>query len=70
MKFSMTNVKLIQSIWISIVIFLQVYVLTNEEEKGYMCRVLYVSWKFNACDEIGVFGRHMEKLGEEHANEC
>jgi hypothetical protein len=49
-KFGMNNVKLVKSLWLSIVIFLQVYVLTDEEEKGYMSRVLYASRKFDDCD--------------------
>ena len=48
-KFGMNNVKLVKYIWISIVIFLQVDVLTNEEEKGYMSQVLYASRKFDDC---------------------
>jgi hypothetical protein len=46
----MNNVKLVKSLWLSIVSFLQVYVLTYEEEKGYMSRVLYDSRKFDDCD--------------------
>ena len=46
----MNNVKSVKSLWLSIVIFLQVYVLTDEEEKGYMSRVLYASRKLNDCD--------------------
>ena len=49
-EFSMNNMKLKKSLWISIVIFLQVYVLTEEEENGYMYRALYVSRKFDDCD--------------------
>jgi hypothetical protein len=46
-KFDMNNVKLLKSIWLSIVIFLHVYVLIDEEETGYMSRVLYASRKFD-----------------------
>jgi len=46
----MNNVKPVKSLWLSIVIFLQVYVLNDEEEKGYMSRVLYASRKFDDCD--------------------
>jgi hypothetical protein len=46
----MNNVKPVKSLWISIVIFLQVYVLTYEEEKVYMSEVLYASRKFYDCD--------------------
>jgi hypothetical protein len=49
-KFILNNVKPIKSLWISIVIFLQVYVLTDEEEKGYMFQLLYASKKFDDCD--------------------
>lgn len=49
-KFSMNNVKPVKSIWLSIVSFLQVYVLIDKEEKGYMSRVLYASRKSNDCD--------------------
>ena len=45
-KYGMNNVKSIKSLWLSIVIFLQFYVLSDEEEKGYMSRVLYSSRKF------------------------
>jgi hypothetical protein len=77
-KFGMNNVKLVKSLWICIVSFLQVYVLTDEEEKGYMSQVFYASRKFDHCYgemvnisyAIGVVGRHMEKLGEEHGNGC
>jgi hypothetical protein len=76
-KFGMNNVKPVKSLWLSIVSFLQVYVLTNEEEKGYMSRVSYASRKFDVCDEmvsishaVGVVSRHMEKPGEEHGNGC
>jgi hypothetical protein len=74
-KFSMNNVKPIKSIWLSIISFLQVYVLTNEEENGYMSHVSYVSRKFDVCNEmvnishaLGVVSRHMEKPSEEHGN--
>jgi hypothetical protein len=43
----MNNVKPLKSIWLSIVNFLQVYALIDEEEKGYMSRVLYASRKFD-----------------------
>jgi hypothetical protein len=46
----MNNVKPVKSLWISIVSFLQVYVLTDEEEKGYMSRVIYASSNFDDCD--------------------
>ena len=77
-KFNVNNVKLVKSLWISIVSFLQVYALTDEEEKGYMSRVLYASRKFDDCDgemvnishAVGVVSRHMEKLSEEHGNGC
>jgi hypothetical protein len=46
----MNNVKPVKSLWLSIVSFLQVYVLTDEEEKGYMSQVLYASRKFDDCD--------------------
>ena len=49
-KFSMNNVKLVKSLWISIVNYLQVYVLIDEEEKGYMSQLLYASRKFDDCD--------------------
>ena len=39
-KFVMNNVKPVKSLWISIASSLQVYVLIDEEEKGYMSRVL------------------------------
>jgi hypothetical protein len=48
----MNNVKSVKSLWLSIVSFLQAYVLTNEEEKGYMSHVSYDSRKFDICDEI------------------
>ena len=75
-KFSMNNVKLVKSLWLSIVSSLQVYVLIDEEEKGYMSQVLYVSRKFNDCDGemvsishvVGVVSRHMTKPGQEHKN--
>jgi hypothetical protein len=75
-KFSMKNVKLVKSLWLSIVSSLQAYVLIDEEEKGYMSRVLYSSRKFDDCDgemvsishAVGVVSRHMEKLGQEHGN--
>ena len=74
----MNNLKLVKSLWLSIVNFLQVYVLTDEEEKGYMSQVLYASRKFgdfniemvNISYAVGVFSRHMEKLGEENGNGC
>jgi hypothetical protein len=50
-KFSMNNVKPVKSIWLSIVSYLQVYILTDEEEKGYMSQVLYASRKVDDCDE-------------------
>ena len=50
-KFGMNNVKPVKSLWLSIVSFLQVYVLTDEEEKGYMYLVLYDSMKFYDCNE-------------------
>ena len=50
-KFDINNVKMVKSIWLSIVSFLQFYVLTNEDEKGYMSRILYVSRKFDDCNE-------------------
>jgi hypothetical protein len=46
----MNNVKLIKSLWISIASSLQVYVLDDEKEKGYMSRVLYASRNFDDCD--------------------
>jgi hypothetical protein len=49
-KFGMNNVKLVKSLWISIVSFLQVYVLTDEKEKSCMSRVLYANRKFDDCD--------------------
>ena len=49
-KFSVNNVKPVKYFWISIVIFLLVYVLTDEKEKGYMSQVLYASRKFDDCD--------------------
>jgi len=74
-KFGMNNVKLIKSFWRSIVSFLQVFFLTNEEEKGYMYQVLYASRKFDACDEminishgVDVVIIHMTKQGEENIN--
>jgi hypothetical protein len=77
-KFSMNNVKLVKSLWLSIVNYLQVYVLIDEEEKGYMSRVLYASRKFDDCDgeminishAVGGVDRHMEKPGQEHGNGC
>ena len=74
----MNNVKLVKSLWLSIVTSLQVYVLIDEEEKGYMSRVLYASRKFDDCDRemviishaVGVFSRHMEKPCEDHGNGC
>jgi hypothetical protein len=62
----MNNVKLVKSLWLSIVSSLQVYVLIDEEEKGYKSRVLYASRKFDHCDGEMV----MEKPGEEHGNGC
>jgi hypothetical protein len=47
-KFDMNNVKLVKYLWLYIVIFLQVYVLTDEEEKMY--GVLYASRKFDDYD--------------------
>ena len=49
-KFDMNNAKPIRSIWLSIVFFLRVYVLTDEEENGYMSQVLYASRRFDECD--------------------
>jgi hypothetical protein len=49
-KFDVNNVKLRKSLWISIVSSLQVYVLTDEEEKAYMSQVLYASRKFDDYD--------------------
>jgi hypothetical protein len=77
-KFSMNNVKLVKSLWLSLVNALQVYVLIDEEEKGYMSRVLYASRKFDDCDVemvsishvVGVVSRHMEKRSQEHGNGC
>jgi hypothetical protein len=46
----MNNVKPVKSLWLSIVSFLQVYVLTDEEEKGYMSQVLCASRKFDYRD--------------------
>jgi hypothetical protein len=74
----MNNVKLVKSLWLSIVISLQAYVLIDEEEKGYMSQVLYASMNFDYCDGemvnishvVGVVSRHMEKPGEEHGNGC
>jgi hypothetical protein len=74
----MNNVKRVKSLWISILNSLQVYVLIDEEEKGYMSRVIYVSRKFDDCDgemviilhALGVVIRHMEKPGQEHGNGC
>jgi hypothetical protein len=68
----MNNVKLVKSLWLSIVNSLQVYVLIDEEEKGYKSRVLYASRKFDDYDGemvsishvVGVFSRHMEKPGQ------
>jgi hypothetical protein len=70
-KFSINYVELVKSLWLSIVNSLQVDVLIDEEEKGYMSRVLYASRKSDGCDgemvsishAIGVVSRHMEKLG-------
>ena len=74
----MNNAKLVKSLGISIVNSLQVYVLIDEEENGYMSRVLYASRKLDNCDgkmvkishAVGVVSRHMEKPSEEHGNEC
>jgi hypothetical protein len=74
----MNNVKLVKFLWLSIVSSLQVYVLIDGEEKGYMSRVLYASRKFDDCDgemvsishAVGVVSRHMAKPGEEHGNGC
>ena len=74
----MNNVKLVKSLWLSIVNSLQVYVLIDEEEKGYMSQVLYSSMMFEDCDGemviishvVGVVSRHMAKPGEEHGNGC
>jgi hypothetical protein len=71
MKFSMNNVKLVKSLWLSIVNSLQIYVLINEEEKGYMSQVLCDSRKFDDFDgemvnishAVGGVSRHMEKCG-------
>jgi hypothetical protein len=71
----MNNVKLVKSLWLSIVSL--VYVLVDEEENGYMSQVLYASRKFEDCGgemlnishAVGV-SRHMEKLVEEHGNGC
>ena len=63
MKFGMNNVKLVKSLWIYIVSSLQLYVLTNEEEKGYMSRVLYASRKFDDCD-----GKWSEQLVQNNQN--
>ena len=68
----MNNVKLVKSLWLSIVSSLQVYVIIDEEEKGYMSRVLYASRKFDDCDgemirishAVGGVSRNMEKIGE------
>jgi hypothetical protein len=46
----MNNVKLVKSLWLSTVNYLQDYVLIDEEEKSYMSRVLYASRKFNDYD--------------------
>jgi hypothetical protein len=46
----MNNVKPVKSLWLSIVSFLQVYVIIDEEENGYMSQVLYASRKFDDCD--------------------
>ena len=78
MKFVMNNVKLVKSLWLSIVNSLHVYVLNDEEKKGYMSRLLYASRKFDDCNgemtnishAIGGVSRHMAKPGEEHGNEC
>jgi hypothetical protein len=72
----MNNLKLVKSLWLSIVSSLQVYVLIDEQEKSYMSLVLYASRKFYDCDgemviishAVGVVSRHMVKLGEEHGN--
>ena len=77
-KFNMNNVKLVKSLWLSIVSFLQVYVLIDEEEKGYMSQVLYASMNFDDCDgemvsishAVCVVTRNMEKIGEEHGCGC
>jgi hypothetical protein len=49
-KFGVTNVKPVKSLWLSIVNFLHVYFLTDEEEKGCLSQVLYASRKFDDCD--------------------
>jgi hypothetical protein len=72
----MNNVKLVKSLWLCIVNSLQVYVLIDEEEKGYISRVLYDSRNFDDCDgemvsishTVGVVSRHMEKPSQEHGN--
>jgi len=46
----MNSVKSVKSLWLSIVSFLQVYVLTDEEENVYVSQVLYSSRKFDDCD--------------------
>ena len=74
----MNNAKPIRSIWLSIVFFLRVYVLTDEEENGYMSQVLYASRKFDdyygemviISHAVGVVSKHMEKIGEDHGNGC
>jgi hypothetical protein len=73
-KFTMNNVKLVKSLWFSIVSSLQVYVLIDEEEKAYMSRVLYASSNFDDCNgemvnishAVGVVSRNMAKPGEKH----
>jgi hypothetical protein len=77
-KLSMNNVKLAKSLWLSIVNYLQVYVLIDEEEKGYMSGVLYASSKFDDCNgemvsishAVGGVSRNIEKPGQEHGNGC
>jgi hypothetical protein len=76
MKFDMNNVKLVKSLCLSIVSSLHVYVLIDEEEKGYMSRVLYASRRFDDCDvkmviishAVGGVNSHMAKPDEDHGN--
>jgi hypothetical protein len=46
----MNKVKPVKFLWLSIVSSLQVYVIIDEEEKGYMSLVLYASRNFDDCD--------------------
>jgi len=55
----MINVKPVNIYLDFIVRFIQVYVLNNGEEKGYMFHVSYVTWKIDVCDgNVQIF--HMQ----------